>query len=191
MSTPQPQADDPAKRGVLSTTFRAFQYRNFRLMWTGAFTSTSGYFVQEVAQSWLVYHADRLALPARADSVPQRSADSAALTIWRCCRGPHGPPQDLGGLAIHPNAGRGDSGRLAVAGRDRSLAYHGRRADERLRTSFRRAGLPGAYPFSRGQERFAERGRADVDPIQSCERHREADRRRCLRGCRSGGLLCD
>ena len=55
MSTPQPQADAPAKRGVLSATFRAFQYRNFRLMWTGAFTSTSGYFVQEVAQSWLVY----------------------------------------------------------------------------------------------------------------------------------------
>ena len=59
MSTPQPQADAPEtsvpKRGVLSTTFRAFQYRNFRLMWTGAFTSTSGYFVQEVAQSWLVY----------------------------------------------------------------------------------------------------------------------------------------
>ena len=55
MSTPQPQADDPAKRGVLSTTFRAFQYRNFRLMWMGAFTSTTGFFVQEVAQSWLVY----------------------------------------------------------------------------------------------------------------------------------------
>ncbi len=55
MSTPQPQADAPAKRGVLSATFRAFQYRNFRLMWAGAFTSTSGYFVQEVAQSWLVY----------------------------------------------------------------------------------------------------------------------------------------
>ncbi len=43
------------KQGILGTTFRAFQYRNFRLMWTGAFTSTTGFFVQEVAQSWLVY----------------------------------------------------------------------------------------------------------------------------------------
>ena len=58
-STPPPPADAPEgpspKLGVLSTTFRAFQYPNFRLMWTGAFTSTSGFFVQEVAQSWLVY----------------------------------------------------------------------------------------------------------------------------------------
>ncbi len=41
--------------GFLHRTFRAFHYRNFRLMWTGAFTSTTGAFVQEVAQSWLVY----------------------------------------------------------------------------------------------------------------------------------------
>jgi MFS family permease len=45
----------PPKLGVLATTFRAFHYRDFRLMWGGAFTSTSGAFVQEVAQSWLVY----------------------------------------------------------------------------------------------------------------------------------------
>jgi predicted MFS family arabinose efflux permease len=45
----------PPKQGVLAATFRAFQYRDFRLMWGGAFTSTTGAFVQEVAQSWLVY----------------------------------------------------------------------------------------------------------------------------------------
>ena len=48
-------APSARKSGVLGTTFRAFQYRNFRLMWAGAFTSTTGFFVQEVAQSWLVY----------------------------------------------------------------------------------------------------------------------------------------
>jgi len=54
-STP-PLSDSPARRpGVLRATFRAFHYRNFRLMWAGAFTSTTGAFVQEVAQSWLVY----------------------------------------------------------------------------------------------------------------------------------------
>ena len=61
MSSPSPKAEsdlaDPpsAKPGVVRATFRAFQYRNFRLMWAGAFTSTTGAFVQEVAQSWLVY----------------------------------------------------------------------------------------------------------------------------------------
>jgi predicted MFS family arabinose efflux permease len=61
MSTafPNPPSDvaepPPSKPGVLRETFRGFQYRNFRLMWFGAFISTSGFFVQEVAQSWLVY----------------------------------------------------------------------------------------------------------------------------------------
>ncbi len=56
---PQPVADEqtaaPQPEGALRKTFRAFHYRNFRLMWGGAFTSTTGAFVQEVAQSWLVY----------------------------------------------------------------------------------------------------------------------------------------
>ncbi len=47
------------KAGVLKTTFQAFHYPNFRWMWFGAFTSTTGFFVQEVAQSWLVYDITR------------------------------------------------------------------------------------------------------------------------------------
>jgi len=35
--------------------FRAFRYRDFRLMWIGACASTIGTFVQQFAQSWLVY----------------------------------------------------------------------------------------------------------------------------------------
>jgi len=44
-----------AQSGILQRTFRAFQRRNFRLMWLGACTSTVGTFVQQFAQSWLVY----------------------------------------------------------------------------------------------------------------------------------------
>ena len=40
--------------GVFSRTFQAFRYGDFRLMWGGAFTSTSGTWMQQVAQSWLV-----------------------------------------------------------------------------------------------------------------------------------------
>jgi predicted MFS family arabinose efflux permease len=39
----------------LVRTFRAFRYRDFRLMWMGACVSTIGTFVQQFAQSWLVY----------------------------------------------------------------------------------------------------------------------------------------
>ncbi len=35
-------------------TFKAFSYRDFRLMWAGAFTSSVGTWMQEVAQNWLI-----------------------------------------------------------------------------------------------------------------------------------------
>ena len=43
------------KIGLLVRTFRSFRYRNFRWLWFGAFTSTTGYFVAQVAESWYIY----------------------------------------------------------------------------------------------------------------------------------------
>jgi predicted MFS family arabinose efflux permease len=43
--------------------FKAFQYRDFRLMWIGACTSSIGTWMQIVAQGWLIYrlsHSSRL-----------------------------------------------------------------------------------------------------------------------------------
>jgi predicted MFS family arabinose efflux permease len=40
---------------LLERVFKAFQYRDFRLMWIGACTSTIGTWMQMVAQQWLVY----------------------------------------------------------------------------------------------------------------------------------------
>ncbi len=40
---------------LLQRVFRALTYRDFRLMWLGACTSTIGTFVQQFAQSWLVF----------------------------------------------------------------------------------------------------------------------------------------
>ena len=34
--------------------FKAFHYRDFRILWIGACTSTIGTWMQEVAQNWLV-----------------------------------------------------------------------------------------------------------------------------------------
>ncbi len=39
----------------LRRVFRAFRHRDFRLMWIGACVSTTGTFIQQFAQSWLVY----------------------------------------------------------------------------------------------------------------------------------------
>ena len=38
----------------MQRTFKAFSYRDFRLMWAGAFTSSVGTWMQEVAQNWLI-----------------------------------------------------------------------------------------------------------------------------------------
>src|ERR1700685_766781 len=35
--------------------FKAFHYRDFRLMWVGACTSSIGTWMQIVAQGWLIY----------------------------------------------------------------------------------------------------------------------------------------
>ena len=42
-------------RTRLARTFSALRYREFRLVWIGAFTSTTGTWMQTVAQAWVVY----------------------------------------------------------------------------------------------------------------------------------------
>src|SRR5271165_1356327 len=42
-------------RTTLRRVFKAFQYRDFRLMWVGACTSSIGTWMQIMAQSWLIY----------------------------------------------------------------------------------------------------------------------------------------
>jgi MFS family permease len=44
----------PAVRDRLTKVFKAFTYRDFSLLWAGAFTSSVGTWMQSVAQSWLV-----------------------------------------------------------------------------------------------------------------------------------------
>jgi predicted MFS family arabinose efflux permease len=44
-----------APQGAFRRTFSALHYRDFRLLWFGAFTSTCGTFMQALAQGWLVY----------------------------------------------------------------------------------------------------------------------------------------
>jgi predicted MFS family arabinose efflux permease len=43
------------ERFLIGRVFKAFQYRDFRLMWIGACTSSIGTWMQIVAQGWLIY----------------------------------------------------------------------------------------------------------------------------------------
>jgi MFS family permease len=59
---------------VLRRVFKAFHYRDFRLMWIGACTSTIGTWMQIVAQGWLIYRLSNspwlLALDQFLGSIP-------------------------------------------------------------------------------------------------------------------------
>ena len=51
MTSPLPEVET---RSGFRRTFSALHYREFRLLWFGAFTSTTGTWMQTVAQSWVV-----------------------------------------------------------------------------------------------------------------------------------------
>jgi MFS family permease len=53
VSTP-PSASTVLRSPILQRAFAAFTYRDFRVLWFGAFGSTVGTWMQKVAQSWLV-----------------------------------------------------------------------------------------------------------------------------------------
>jgi MFS family permease len=53
---------------VLRRALAAFTYRDFRVLWFGAFTSTVGTWMQKVAQSWLLYDLAQSSFPPAAAS---------------------------------------------------------------------------------------------------------------------------
>ncbi len=56
MKNPSPEAATAAQpESRLKRVFEAFHYRDFRIMWLGACTSSIGTWMQTLAQSWLVY----------------------------------------------------------------------------------------------------------------------------------------
>jgi MFS family permease len=58
VAVPEPPTEIPViaeeKQNTLVRIFKAFTYRDFRLLWFGAFTSSSGTWLQETALSWLL-----------------------------------------------------------------------------------------------------------------------------------------
>jgi len=54
---PPPHHETPSTplHPALGRAFAAFHYRDFRVLWFGAFTSTVGNWMQQVAQAWLIF----------------------------------------------------------------------------------------------------------------------------------------
>jgi MFS family permease len=52
----------PLRSAFMQRAFAAFTYRDFKVLWFGAFTSTVGTWMQKVAQSWLVFELTKSSL---------------------------------------------------------------------------------------------------------------------------------
>src|SRR6266508_167763 len=61
VSAPETIVPVEEKKNALARVFHAFSYRDFRLLWFGAFTSSSGTWLQEAALSWILYSLTRKA----------------------------------------------------------------------------------------------------------------------------------
>ena len=57
-----PPTPPPLRSAFLHRAFAAFTYRDFSVLWFGAFTSTVGTWMQKVAQSWLVFELTKSSL---------------------------------------------------------------------------------------------------------------------------------
>src|SRR5499433_4092409 len=55
VSAPETIVHVEEKKNALARVFHAFSYRDFRLLWFGAFTSSSGTWLQEAALTWIIY----------------------------------------------------------------------------------------------------------------------------------------
>ncbi len=59
---PEQTVAPPLRSAVLQRAFAAFAYRDFKVLWFGAFTSTVGTWMQKVAQSWLIFDLTKSSL---------------------------------------------------------------------------------------------------------------------------------
>lgn len=64
----EPETQVVQKRTPLNRLFSAFAYRDYRLVWFGAFTSTCGTWMQQTAQGWLVFKLTGSAVYIGADA---------------------------------------------------------------------------------------------------------------------------
>ena len=176
-------------QAILRRALAAFIYRDFRVLWFGAFASTVGTWMQKVAQSWLILELTKSAFYLGLDDFLGQ-LPILLLTL-------------IGGVI----ADRHDRRQLLLASQYVQMAtaltlaalvywdivsiWHILDAlvPRRTGAGVRRARLSVAGADAGREEGSAERDRAELDPVQSRARVRAAARRRDARRRRHCALL--
>ena len=161
-------SDAPPPVTVLRRLAAALHYRDFRVLWMGAFTSSIGTWMQKVAQNWLVLTIAGVGvgLLPRARYVSRRSADPALHAHRRRRRRSPRPAPAPADVAVRPDGDGIHAGRARLLGcrphlaRADAVGHHGDGA------GVRRSGAPVAHAVAHRQTAPAERDRAQLDSIQ-------------------------
>ena len=92
----------------------AFTYRDFRVQWFGACSSSIGTWMQLTAQNWMVLSLTGLGVLPRPRCVPAAAPDHALHAHRRRAGRSPRSPADAAGLAVHPDGDGGHAGGLLV-----------------------------------------------------------------------------
>ena len=171
------QTSTPARTSHFRRIFKAFHYRDFRLMWFGACTSSIGTWMQIVAQGWLIYRLSHSAFLLALDQFLRRHTDLSVLADRRGGCRPGRAAQGPADLAVRSDGERGYAHLPRGARTDARVAdplpVHGLWAGAGLR----RSGLFGADSYAGRPRRYAQRDRAEFHPVQSGGDHWTGARR--------------
>ena len=179
---PGPQTDyttppEPAQP-FLQRTLAAFTYRDFRVLWFGAFTSTVGTWMQKVAQSWLVFDLTKnpffLGLDDFLGQLPILLLHARRRRRRRSSRSAAPAPR----LAVRTDDHGVHAGGARLLRPRPHLAHPGAVVRDRNGAGVRRPSVPIADSIARAQEAPDECDRAELDPVQPRARVRTAPRRR-------------
>ena len=166
----------------------AFTYRDFRVQWFGACSSSIGTWMQLTAQNWMVLSLTGSAFFLGLDAFLQQLPIMLFTLIGGVLADRHDRRRTLLTSQYIQMATAAALAPARLLRRRRDLAHPAALVHDRPRAGIRRPGLPGAHPVARRQERSAERGRAQLDSVQHRARARPARLRRHDRRLRAMGI---
>ena len=125
--------------------------------------------------------ADQFGVLPRPRRLPAAAADHPVLADWRRLRRSLRPPAHPHGVAVPADGDVGHAGPPDVLPGRAGVAHPRAVVRHRHRAVVRRARVSIAHPVARRQEGSAERGRAELDPVQRRARAGPAALRRHAR----------
>ena len=176
-------------RGRFQRTFSALRYRDFRLLWFGAFASTTGTFMQTLAQGWLVYTMTGSALLLGVDGF----LATGPMLLFSLFGGVIADRMERRKIMLLSQVLQRsfalDPGGAHLLSHRQDLAHLHPLVSDRERAVDQRTGVRVAAAAAGEARRHGQRRGHELDAVQPRARDRPGARRRRLRTVGRDGLL--